>query len=157
MIEENEALIERFEMLFGRGRARLRLLGARTGNENAEVAQGDDDTGLPDLSDELTSPPVEIRAKLPGKGECSLGLLSGGERSLTGIALVLALAAQDLDGGGKGNRLIVLDEVDAALDDAGTVRFARLLRELARQHQILAVTHNSLTCRETGRPRGSSA
>lgn len=131
------------ETLFGGGRARIRLVQAEDAPEEREAT--------PDLSDERKAPGLEIRVKLPGKAEASLSLLSGGERSLTGIALVLALATGDAGDGAAQGQLLLLDEVDAALDDANAVRFAALLPELARTHQILCVTHNSRTAREASR------
>lgn len=92
-------------------------------------------------------PAVDVRVRLPRKPEVSLGLLSGGERSLAGLSLVLSLA----DGNGGEGRLLILDEVDAALDEANAARLALLLRELQRDHQILCVTHNRLTMYQASR------
>ena len=66
----------------------------------------------------------------------SLALLSGGERALTAAALLIAIL--------KVNPVpfCLLDEVDAALDEANVVRFRERLRELAAQSQIIVVTHN---------------
>jgi chromosome segregation protein len=95
------------------------------------------------------SPPgIDVRIKLPRKPEVPLGLLSGGERSLAGLALILALAAGDGGAGSPSGRLLILDEVDAALDEANAARLARLLRDLQEEHQILCVTHNKLTMRQ---------
>lgn len=108
-------------------------------------------------------PGVEVRVKLPRKPNVPLPLLSGGERSLAGLALVLALAAGEGGGGAPSGRLLILDEVDAALDEANASRLARLLRQLREEHQILCVTHNKLTMRQasqlvgvTSGPEGSS-
>ena len=100
---------------------------------------------LPDLRDESKVPEVEIRIQIPGKAECDLRLLSGGERSLAGIALVLALATAHSGGEGKGGHLLILDEVDQALDDANVGRLSTLLVELSKTHQILTVTHHDRT------------
>jgi chromosome segregation protein len=97
---------------------------------------------------------VEVRVKLPRKPDVPLTLLSGGERSLAGLALVLALAAGGGGAGAPSGRLLVLDEVDAALDEANAARLARLLRELESEHQILCVTHNKLTMRQASRLLG---
>lgn len=92
---------------------------------------------------------VDVRVKLPRKPETSLALLSGGERSLAGLALVLSLAA---GGGGRDpGRILILDEVDAALDEPNAARLALLLRELRQSHQILCVTHNRLTMHQASR------
>jgi chromosome segregation ATPase len=143
-----ERFREYFEVLFGGGSVRLRLA------TPAEDPDPQDPSGGPiDLRDESKSPPVEIYVKLPCKAESALTLLSGGERSLTGIALVLALAAGE-SGEGKGGKLLILDEVDAALDQANAARFARLVSKLAEAHQILCVTHTSPTIHEASRMIG---
>jgi chromosome segregation ATPase len=129
-----------FKTLFGGGHVRLRLAPRAEGGEGEKVL---------DLGDENHSPPVEIQVKLPGKGQSALTLLSGGERSLTGIALILALAAGDDEK--KVGRLLILDEVDAALDQANAVRFAKLVAELSKTHQILCVTHCGPTMQEASR------
>lgn len=130
IFEETRVAVEaRFRrycaLLFEGGDARLAIL--------------DSDDAADDVL-EAGPPGVEVRVRLPRKPELPLTLLSGGERSLAGIALVLALAAGD----GSG-RLLILDEVDAALDEGNAARLARLLRELQEQHQILCVTHNKVT------------
>jgi len=96
-------------------------------------------------------PGVEVRVRLPRKPETSLALLSGGERSLAGLALILALAAGVRGEGRDAGRLLILDEVDAALDEANAARLALLLRELQQSHQILCVTHNRSTMRQACR------
>ena len=82
---------------------------------------------------------VEILAQTPGKRLQPLTLLSGGERALTALAFLFALQAVN------PSPFHVLDEVDAALDDANVVRFNRVLRRLANDHQFLIVTHNHST------------
>jgi chromosome segregation protein len=100
-----------------------------------------------DGEDSSDPPGVDVRVRLPRKPEVSLGLLSGGERSLVGLALILALA----EGNGGEGRLLILDEVDAALDETNAARLALLLRDLQRDHQILCVTHNRLTMHQASR------
>ena len=82
---------------------------------------------------------VEILAQTPGKRLQPLTLLSGGERALTALAFLFALQAVN------PSPFYVLDEVDAALDDANVVRFNRVLRRLANDQQFLIVTHNHST------------
>ena len=143
-----ERFQEYFEILFGGGSVRLRLVSSPEDPEPSDPA-----ARAIDLRDETKSPPVEIFVKLPGKSESALTLLSGGERSLTGIALVLALAAGE-GGEGKGGKLLILDEVDAALDHVNASRFARLVSKLARAHQVLCVTHAGPTIQEASRMIG---
>ncbi|MBT7717001.1 AAA family ATPase [Candidatus Uhrbacteria bacterium] len=82
---------------------------------------------------------IEIQATPPGKRLKSLNLLSGGERALTSIALLSAIMATN------PSPFVVLDEVDAALDEANTVRFANILDELQKLTQFIVVTHNRAT------------
>ncbi len=108
---------EIFVRLFGGGSAKLSL----TDPENLV------DTG------------IEIEARLPGRREQSLGLLSGGERSLTAIALVFALLRV------SPTPVCVMDEVDAMLDEANVGRFRDMLQELSKDVQFIVITHNRNT------------
>lgn len=82
---------------------------------------------------------MEIRVRIPGKRTTTLSLLSGGEKTLGAIALLMALWAT------RPSPFVVLDEVDAALDDLNVDRFASLLRELATTSQFVLVTHHPRT------------
>ncbi len=102
-----------FRRLFGGGRADVRLV---------------------EPGDPLASG-IEIVAEPPGKRMTSLTLLSGGERALTALALLLAILLV------KPVPFCVLDEVEAALDDANVVRFAQYLKEFAERTQFVLITH----------------
>ena len=106
-----------FVRLFGGGSARLAL----TDPEN------------------LVETGIEIEAKLPGRREQGLALLSGGERSLTAIALVFALLKV------SPTPVCVMDEVDAMLDEANVGRFRDLLVDLSKDTQFIIITHNRNT------------
>jgi chromosome segregation protein len=106
-----------FTRLFGGGSARLAL----TDPDNLV------DTG------------IEIEARLPGRREQGLSLLSGGERSLTAIALVFALLKV------SPTPVCVMDEVDAMLDEANVGRFRDLLVDLSKDTQFIVITHNRNT------------
>jgi chromosome segregation protein len=108
------AFATRFEQLFGGGFARL---------------------SLTDPSD-LGSSGIEIVARPPGKKAQALAMLSGGERALTAVALLFAMLEV------RPVPFCVLDEVDAALDEANIGRFADALRSLAHQTQFIVITHN---------------
>ena len=82
---------------------------------------------------------VEIRATPPGKKLSSVQMLSGGERALTSIALISAIIANN------PSPFVVLDEVDAALDEANSERFGAILGELAGKTQFIVITHNRAT------------
>lgn len=89
--------------------------------------------------DNLTETGIEIMAQPPGKKLQNLALLSSGERSLTAISLLLAIL--------KVNPapFTILDEVDAALDDANLDRFGEVLREFAQRTQFIVITHRRAT------------
>jgi len=82
---------------------------------------------------------VDIIARLPGRRQQGLALLSGGERSLTAVALIFALLKV------SPTPFCVLDEVDAMLDESNVGRFVELLKELAKKTQFVIITHNRNT------------
>ena len=104
----------RFHQLFGGGEALL---------------------SLTDPSD-LSTTGVEITARPPGKKRQPLAMLSGGERALTAVALLMAMLEV------RPVPFCVLDEVDAALDEANVGRFSAALRSLAEEIQFVVITHN---------------
>jgi chromosome segregation protein len=108
---------ETFTRLFGGGVARLQLT---------------------DPND-LTNTGIDIEARLPGRREQGLSMLSGGERSLTACALVFSLLKV------SPTPLCVLDEVDAMLDEANVARFREMLEELSHETQFIIITHNRET------------
>jgi chromosome segregation protein len=89
--------------------------------------------------DNLVETGIEIEARLPGRREQGLSLLSGGERSLTAIALVFALLKV------SPTPVCVMDEVDAMLDEANVGRFRDLLMDLSKDTQFIVITHNRNT------------
>lgn len=89
--------------------------------------------------DDLTNTGIDIEARLPGRREQGLSLLSGGERSLTATALVFSLLRV------SPTPFCVMDEVDAMLDEANVGRFRDLLRELSDTTQFIIITHNRNT------------
>lgn len=107
-----------FTVLFGGGKAELTLV--QDDSEENEPAQFG----------------VEIAATPPGKRPQNLAVLSGGERALTSVALLFAILKVN------PSPFVLLDEVDAALDEANTARFAELLGTLAKKTQFIVVTHN---------------
>lgn len=88
---------------------------------------------------DVLSAGVEIAVEPPGKKLQSLSLLSGGEKSLTAIALLLAVLQV------RPTPFCLFDEIDAALDEANIARFAALLREMADGNQFILVTHRQGT------------
>ena len=111
-----DAFRDIFRRLFGGGRAELRLRGQ-----------------------EVLEAGVDILAQPPGRKLENVGLLSGGERSLTAVALMFAMYSV------KPSPFCVLDELDAALDDENIGRFVGLMEEFTHDSQFLIVTHNKRT------------
>ena len=107
-----------FTRLFGGGEARLVLLE----NEEDPLECG-----------------IDIIARPPGKRPQSVTLLSGGERTMTAVALLFSIFMI------KPAPFCMLDELDAALDDANIGRFVEQLKEFLRQSQFLIITHNQHT------------
>ena len=85
---------------------------------------------------------IEIKATPPGKKLSSINMLSGGEKALTSIALICAIIANN------PSPFVVLDEVDAALDEANSIRFAAILDNLAQKTQFITITHNRATMKK---------
>ena len=82
---------------------------------------------------------IDIVARPPGKRQQGLAVLSGGERALTAAALIFAILTV------SPTPFCVLDEVDAALDEANVGRFRNVLRELSESTQFVVITHNRYT------------
>ena len=115
----SEVFSEVFSVLFGGGTAQLILTGGEPNEQGLRAEAG-----------------VDIVAQPPGKRLQSLALLSGGERALTAVALLFAILRVN------PAPFCLLDEVDAALDEANVVRFRDQLGSLAAKTQVIIVTHN---------------
>lgn len=105
-----------FKSLFGGGQAELRL-----------------------TDDDYLSAGVDIIVQPPGKKLQHLSLLSGGERALSAIALLFAILKV------RSAPFVILDEVEAALDEANVIRYAQYLKELSDQTQFIVITHRKGT------------
>lgn len=113
----NEKFKEIFPILFNGGKAELSL----TNPEN------------------MLESGVDVMAQPPGKRFQSITLMSGGEKALTAVSLVLAIFAR------KPSPFCLLDEVDAPLDDANVSRFNTVIRKMAEKTQFILITHNKKT------------
>ena len=108
----NENFQKTFHDLFGGGYAQL------------ELGEGD-----------IMECGVEIIAEPPGKKLQNIGLLSGGEKALTAIALLFAMLNIN------PSPICLLDEIDAPLDDANVIRFSEYLQTLSKELQFIVITH----------------
>ena len=123
----NEEFKVFFHTIFGGGKASLGRIKPRVNEEGGEEPGG-----------------VDISVDIPRKRLRSLDMLSGGERALTSIALLFAVSAVNPP------PFLVLDETDAALDEANSQRYADLLKELSAKTQLVVITHNRTTMQRAG-------
>ena len=93
---------------------------------------------LTDPDDMLTTG-VEVEARPPGKKVKRLSLLSGGERSLTAVALLVSIFKA------RPSPFYVMDEVEAALDDTNLRRLIAIMEELRESSQLIVITHQKRT------------
>jgi chromosome segregation protein len=112
----NSSFSTLFPQLFGGGRASIALTG-----------------------EEILDAGLEVTAQPPGKKTSSIHLLSGGEKALTALSLVFSIFQLN------PAPFCILDEVDAPLDDANTVRYCDLVKRMAENTQFLFISHNKLT------------
>jgi chromosome segregation protein len=130
-----------FRILFNGGNAKLIYLEPETAPAPVEGEEVDPNAPAKQYR---TRPGVEIVAQPPGKRVKSINVLSGGERALTAIALISAIIAVN------PSPFVVLDEVDAALDESNSIRFADIVYELTGKTQFIVVTHNRYTMERAG-------
>ena len=134
-----------FILTFGSGAASLRALSApprrRRGDLNAESDLEDESPSGPLIEDEAEEGEegIDIEVSLPHKRVRGLQMLSGGERALTSIALLFAMSSV------HPPPFIILDETDAALDEANSRRYGDMVEDLAKKSQLILITHNRET------------
>jgi chromosome segregation protein len=146
VIEEN--FKKYFKQLFNGGKANLNKLN-NLENKDEQKEQDKDKTEtetekIKFLKKHNTTglSGIEIQACPPGKKIKSISILSGGERALTAIALICAIISAN------PAPFVILDEVDAALDEANSERLANILDELSHKTQFIVVTHNRASMRK---------
>lgn len=123
----NEQFQEFFKLLFNGGSAKLTL------EKIEEHPSGD---GISVLNNMLG---VDIKATPPGKKLKNVSVLSGGEKALTSLALICAILST------TPSPFVMLDEVDAALDEANAARFAEIMLKLTDKSQFIVITHSRQT------------
>jgi len=149
--EINKEFQKYFKILFGGGSCSLvKMTKEETDKEKAaetleeEIEHHENDTSIEAIKKRVKERQdrvvgINIQATPPGKKLKALNLLSGGERALASIALISAIMAVN------PGPFVLLDEVDAALDEANTRRFAQILNDLAKLTQFIIITHNRAT------------
>ncbi len=138
----NEEFNKYFRLMFGGGKARLFVEKKKKPEVEAGEQKEGDEPPKPIVAEEhepdLTAG-VEIELNLPKKKITSLEMLSGGEKSLVSIAALFALIAV------SPPPFLVLDEIDAPLDESNARRFADLVKDFSTKSQFIIVTHNRST------------
>ena len=130
--EMDQEMEERFEASFSKIKAEFTdVFSQLFGGGHAELTLTN--------PDQLLTTGVEIKAQPPGKKAQQLALLSGGERALTAIALLFAILRV------RPVPFCVLDEVEAALDEANVERFSRYLKAFSKETQFIVITHRKGT------------
>jgi chromosome segregation ATPase len=123
-----------FTLMFGGGEASLARVEPKVKIKN------EDEEGSEDSEEEReTEVGIELNVKLPNKRVKGLEMLSGGERALTSIALIFAMSQVNPP------PFVILDETDAALDEANSRRYGDLIEALAKKSQLILITHNRET------------
>lgn len=122
-----------FTLMFGGGSAELQLVKLKQKNlEDEETEDVEREEG------------VDLKVSLPNKRVRGLEMLSGGERALTSIALIFAMSQVNPP------PFIILDETDAALDEANSRRYGDMIEALAKKSQLVLITHNRETMSRAG-------
>ncbi|MDO8507510.1 MAG: hypothetical protein Q7S53_02995, partial [bacterium] len=137
-----------FTLMFGGGKASLEVIR----EVKKKISDTDIDLGEEGLSSEIYSEAseeeisegIEIEVNLPRKKIKGLMMLSGGERALTSIALLFAISQVNPP------PFVVLDETDAALDEANSKKYGDMIENLAKLSQLILITHNRETMSRAG-------
>jgi chromosome segregation protein len=132
-----------FTQMFGGGEAQLMLVKEKKKKVEA-LLEGDEDVEDEDDDDEVVQEGLDITVSLPRKKIRGLMMLSGGERALTSIALLFAISAVNPP------PFIILDETDAALDEANSKRYGDMVERLSEHSQLILITHNRETMSRAG-------
>lgn len=142
-----EKFSEYFKILFNGGQAKIFKLEAEEEDSNKNEASVEDEKSLRlkklKKYNSLRISGIEIQATPPGKKIQSISMLSGGERALTAIALICAIISSN------PSPFVVLDEVDAALDEANSERLAQILEDLSTKTQFISITHNRASMKKS--------
>jgi len=139
----NKQFQDFFALMFGGGGAFLSITmehkKPKKNDESVSEEEGEEPEGDEDESEIGFERGIEINVNLPHKKVKDLHMLSGGERSLTSIALLFAISQVNPP------PFLVLDETDAALDEANSRKYGDMLENLSKYSQLIVVTHNRET------------
>lgn len=144
----NHQFKEYFALMFGGGDAHLSVVTPPKKKKDVDVLMMEEEGTYPDV-ESLTaeaegSDGIDIEVNLPKKKVKGLMMLSGGERALTSIALLFAISQVNPP------PFIILDETDAALDEANSKKYADMIENLSKYSQLIVITHNRETMSRAG-------
>ena len=142
MMEINREFEKFFNLMFKGGKAKMRL--AKPKKKIEEATGGEEGLegvaiALETKEEEETEAGIDLDLSLPKKKITGLDVLSGGERSLVSIAALFALISV------SPPPFLVLDEVDAPLDERNALKFAEMVKDFSKKAQFVVVTHNRAT------------
>ncbi len=133
-----------FTLMFGGGEAKMVRIKPKKPKKKEEDVEEGEEVVTEDADDENVEEGIELDVKLPNKRVHGLDMLSGGERALTSIALIFAMSQVNPP------LFIILDETDAALDEANSRRYGDMITALAQKSQLILITHNRETMGRAG-------
>ncbi len=139
-----------FKLMFGGGEARLEIVKEvkkrrkKSGDDDLLGDVTDGSAAVGDMEEEKATEGIEIHVALPHKRTKGLMMLSGGERALTSIALLFAMSQVNPP------PFIILDETDAALDEANSRKYGDMIEALSKHSQLILITHNRETMSRAG-------
>lgn len=131
-----------FKLMFGGGSASLQIVKEKKLRRGAAESEDGDESA--DKADVEVEQGIDLSVALPHKRLKGIHMLSGGERALTSIALIFAMSQVNPP------PFLILDETDAALDEANSRRYGDMLENLARKSQLIVITHNRETMSRAG-------
>lgn len=149
LIKINEQFSNFFSLMFGGGLAKLVLVTPEK-RKSKKMSELDILEGQMEMGEETeeeggeAKPGIDIDVSLPRKKIRGLQMLSGGERALTSIALLFAIASVNPP------PFLILDETDAALDEANSRKYGEMIATLAQSSQLILITHNRETMSRAG-------
>ncbi len=137
----NDKFSEFFSLMFGGGSASLNVVTKNITEESLDISNLED---MEDVSTKEENYGIDIDVSLPRKKVRGLIQLSGGERALTSIALLFAISQVNPP------PFIILDETDAALDEANSKKYGDMIEKLSKYSQLIVITHNRETMSRAG-------
>lgn len=147
VLKINDQFQHFFSLMFGGGNARLevvREVKKKKSDADLELVEEGLSSEISSDDHEEISEGIEIEVNLPRKKIKGLMMLSGGERALTSIALLFAISQV------QPPPFVILDETDAALDEANSKKYGDMIENLAKLSQLILITHNRETMSHAG-------